>query len=341
VTAGIVLAGGAGSRLGRPKATVELHGTTLVARAVAMLEAVCADIVVVTRPEIALPPLGVRVVLDRAGPDCPLNALASGLEAVVADDVLVLACDLPAAGPVVGRLVASDLGGDAAVAIDPDGRLQPLCARYRRARTLELADELLGRGELRMLALLDRLDVAVVAATHAELRNVNTPADLALLLPSGCMSDALDPAVVHRDLAMTTFNRSWDLIDAADRDEEAEAELLALAFTSWWHWHQVGTPENEALADHHVAKALALVGDGVLSLRFAQRAMDAAGREHWTDWKLVACHEGLARAYAAVGDHSEKDRHLRAAAELLPGLDDEDTAVLQPQLAEIPGWPPG
>ena len=167
---GLVLAGGSGRRFGRPKATARLDGETLVERAVAALAARCGRVVVVGRPEVPLP---VPFVADRPGPDCPLNALATGLAAVTADEVLVLACDLPAAGPVLDRLHTAP-----AVAVDPDGRAQPLCARYPRLAALAAADDLLSRRELRLLALLDRLAPSHVPATAAELHNVTVPADL-------------------------------------------------------------------------------------------------------------------------------------------------------------------
>jgi len=167
---GLVLAGGAGTRFGRPKATVVFEGLTLVERAVGMLAPHCRTVLVVGRPEVPLP---VPSIDDRDGPDCPLNALATGLAAVDADEVLVLACDLPAAGPVLERLVASP-----SVAVAPDGRTQPLCARYPRAAALAAADTLLAAGEHRLLALLEVLGATRVSATAAELRNVNVPADL-------------------------------------------------------------------------------------------------------------------------------------------------------------------
>src|SRR5205823_2525511 len=52
---GIVLAGGSGRRLGRPKATVELAGTTLVERAVAILRRQCPRGVVVPRVDVDWP----------------------------------------------------------------------------------------------------------------------------------------------------------------------------------------------------------------------------------------------------------------------------------------------
>lgn len=167
---GVVLAGGGGVRFGRPKATVLLDGRTLVERAVAALAPRCGRVVVVGRPEVPLP---VASVDDRPGPACPLNALATGLAAVDADEVLVLACDLPGAAPVLDRLVLAP-----SVAVDPEGRSQPLCARYPRLDALAAADALLAVGQLRLLALLDELAPRAVPATAAELHNVTLPADL-------------------------------------------------------------------------------------------------------------------------------------------------------------------
>jgi molybdopterin-guanine dinucleotide biosynthesis protein A len=167
---GLVLAGGAGVRFGRPKATVVVDGATLVERAVAALTPHCRRVVVVGRSSVPLP---VPSIDDRPGPDCPLNALATGLAALDADEVLVLACDLPGAAPVLDRLSRAP-----SVAVDPEGRAQPLCARYARLPTLSAANRLLKSGTLPLLALLDVLAPTGVPATAAELHNITTPADL-------------------------------------------------------------------------------------------------------------------------------------------------------------------
>lgn len=173
---GMVLAGGPGRRIGRPKASLPLLGRTLVERAVDALGARCRRVVVVSRPEVALPPLMVEVVMDRPGPDAPLAAVASGLAALDAAEVLVLGCDLPLAGPVLDRLLAAPAGGAAAAA--DEGGPQPLCARYPREAALAACEALIGAGDLRARALLTALGARPVAATRDELINVNTAADL-------------------------------------------------------------------------------------------------------------------------------------------------------------------
>ena len=173
--AGLVLAGGSGSRLGRPKATVVVRGRTLTERAVDLLAARCNPVVVVSRPDVPLPSLGVPVVFDRKGVRGPMNALATGLAAVDTDDVLVLACDLPFTGPVLDRLAAAPPGTAVAAR---DDRVQPLCARYPRLATLEACRKLSAQGVRRMTSLLITLDATSIAADDGELFNLNTPADL-------------------------------------------------------------------------------------------------------------------------------------------------------------------
>jgi len=171
-----VLAGGAGRRLGRPKADVRLAGLTLVERAVEALAGRCSRIVVVSRPGVPLPALDAPVVHDRPGPDAPLAALATGLAALDAPDVLVLACDLPLAAPLLDRLLAAPPGVAAAAA--ERGRPQPLCARYPRERTLAACERLLASGALPVRGLLDAVGAVRIEAEDDELLNVNTALDL-------------------------------------------------------------------------------------------------------------------------------------------------------------------
>lgn len=174
---GAVLAGGPGRRLGRPKAGVALAGRTLVERAVDALRERCAEVIVVSRPGIALPALEARVVHDRPGPDAPLTAIATALAELRAPEVLVLACDLPLAAPALDALLRAPRG--TAVAAARDGRLQPLCARYPREAALAACERLLGAGALPARGLLDELGARGVEAPGEALLNVNAPADLA------------------------------------------------------------------------------------------------------------------------------------------------------------------
>jgi molybdopterin-guanine dinucleotide biosynthesis protein A len=174
---GIVLAGGAGTRMGVPKALVRLGGVTLVERAVATLQTRCDSVIVVSRPGVTLPELDVPVIPDDPGPASAIVALATGLAHHDAESCLLLACDLPFAAPLLDRLAARPPGP--ALGVDSDGVPQPLVARYPRKTTLDAANRLIAGGQLALQALVAVLEPAWERARGDELLNVNTPADLA------------------------------------------------------------------------------------------------------------------------------------------------------------------
>ena len=112
--AGVLLAAGSGSRLGQPKALVELGGSRLVDRGVGLLRAGGADpIVVVT----GAAPLILPGVITVPNPDWASgmgSSLATGLRAVPDGCVaaVVALVDQPLIGPgAVRRLIAAHAAG--------------------------------------------------------------------------------------------------------------------------------------------------------------------------------------------------------------------------------------
>ena len=113
----LILTGGKARRMsGRDKAAAQVGGQTLRQRVVAAVAG------------------AQRVIEVGAEQDGgPVAAIAAGLQHVTAPDVVVLAGDLPfLTGAAVGQLLAALTEG-AAVAVDDDGRDQPLCAAWRTA----------------------------------------------------------------------------------------------------------------------------------------------------------------------------------------------------------------
>ena len=106
----------------------------------------------------------------------------------------------------------------------------------------------------------------------------------------------------NRRFAVDLFNRSWDLLEMPDRSADDDAEMMAAAFGSAWHWQQVGTAENIALGDHQISKVASHLGQPALALHYARRALEAIEIGHFGDWQVAAAYEGMARACAAAGD---------------------------------------
>ena len=149
-----------------------------------------------------------------------------------------------------------------------------------------------------------------------------------------------DVARWHRRFAVEMFNRSWDLLEMPDRSADEDAEMLAAAFGSAWHWAQVGTAENIALGDHQISKVAASAGQPALALHYARRALEAIEIGRFGDWQVAAAYEGMARACAAAGDIGQRDYWVQRCTVALGAVPDAaDRSVVAQQLLNLPHPP--
>jgi hypothetical protein len=138
-----------------------------------------------------------------------------------------------------------------------------------------------------------------------------------------------------RELATQLFNRCWDLLGTT-RDADDDVELMTAAFSSRFHWLNAGAVEQWIVSDWMVARAAAAIGEGELALRFAKRAHSAAQENEIPDWLIASCAEGVARAYAAIGDVEEFNNWSALATRLIDVIaSPEDQALIASQLADI------
>lgn len=145
----------------------------------------------------------------------------------------------------------------------------------------------------------------------------------------------------HRQVAVETFNRCWELLEVPVRSPDRDRELLGLAFTSRHHWGVVGGPEEAMVGDWMIAHVASVLGYGALAERYASAALDACRANGWTDWRLASMLEGVARASAAIGDEQGRDRYAAEARQVLATIDDkDDRELIAAQLASIPGVGP-
>jgi len=137
--AAIVLAGGAGSRLGGvDKAEIDVGGRTLIGRAISATGWAQATVVVGPYRDV---PGDVLTTQEDPPGGGPVAAVAAGLGLLALDTAVdvavVLACDMPFVdSAAVHRLVrelAERPSVDAVMYVDSDGRRQYLAAAYRTA----------------------------------------------------------------------------------------------------------------------------------------------------------------------------------------------------------------
>jgi molybdenum cofactor guanylyltransferase len=196
-TAGIVLVGGRSTRMGRSKAGLEWHGSTLLRRVAGIVSrAVDGAVVVVRAPAQELPslPPGVRVVADAREGRGPVQGLAAGLAAVAghAELAYVSSTDVPLLHPAfVAAVLAAAEPEEVDVALPvAQGFRHPLAAAYRTALLTEI-EELIASERMSPAFLFERCRVrelderqllrdprlARVDPELLSLLNVNTPVE--------------------------------------------------------------------------------------------------------------------------------------------------------------------
>jgi molybdopterin-guanine dinucleotide biosynthesis protein A len=196
----VVLAGGASSRMGSPKALLRFGKEALIERVVRRLKPIAAEVVVVSGPHLDLPPLsGARVVVDDVPSQGPVAGILYGTRVAENEFLFVCGCDHPFLEPaLVGLLVRRADGADGAVPVVAGVR-QPLIAAYHRRIGL-IAETLLASGERRATALME----------HARLFEV-TETELATADPSGLsFLDVDTPEAYRRALDIGEASKTWE-----------------------------------------------------------------------------------------------------------------------------------
>jgi molybdenum cofactor guanylyltransferase len=180
-----VLAGGKSTRMGRDKAFIEYRGRTLLEHSLDLARLVAGNVRMVGSAEKFA---AYGVVVEDVFRDCgPLGGIHAALLASQTDLNLMLAVDMPFLSRGFLEYLIGKARDSEAVVIVPraDGRLQPLCAVYRRAFA-GFAENSLHTGRNKIGALLATVQTQVIEEdeliragfSQAEFRNLNTPQDL-------------------------------------------------------------------------------------------------------------------------------------------------------------------
>lgn len=181
-----MLCGGASRRLGVDKASECVGGLPLavVMGRVARAAGAGAVVGVGARPPAAdaLVADGMSVVADRWPGAGPSGGVVTALRASDADLLVVLGCDHPWLRPAtVATLVAAMVAEPTwpAVVAEADGRLHPTVGVWRVAACATPAAAYFADGGRSLLGLVEQVGARRAAVEGAEVRDVDTPDDLA------------------------------------------------------------------------------------------------------------------------------------------------------------------
>jgi molybdenum cofactor guanylyltransferase len=179
---GAVLAGGRSSRIGAPKATLELGGRPLISYPLAAMVAAGLETIVVAKPDSELPEMGNEVWPEPQEPSHPLLGIVTALQRAAGRPVLVCGCDMPF---VTAELISHLAHRDGPIVLPfAGGRYHPMLARYQPSLAPALASALEQQRPLQQVVaasgpeLIDERGLAPFGDPERLLFNVNTPADL-------------------------------------------------------------------------------------------------------------------------------------------------------------------
>lgn len=177
---GFVLAGGASKRMGRPKALLPYHGTTLVQFVAERVREASGSVALIGDPN-HFGHLGLPVVADAISGCGPAGGILTALQVTSTDWNLIVACDMPGISTEALRELlqrAQQARTNCVAASASGGEPEPLCAVYHR-RCAPAIVQAIRDNRLKMRDLVGEIGVTAVPLASGVLVNVNTPSEWA------------------------------------------------------------------------------------------------------------------------------------------------------------------
>lgn len=180
---GVILAGGASSRMGRNKALLRLNGIPLIQLVYRTMSGLFDDIVIVTNTPGEYTFIPCRTTADIYPGAGSIAGLHAGMSASTVERIFVAACDMPFLNPLLIRMLCGyDREAEAVVPLNDDGFFEPLHAVYA-VSAREKARQVIEQGDRSILILLDRLRTVLIPrqvlssipGAGESFRNLNTP----------------------------------------------------------------------------------------------------------------------------------------------------------------------
>ena len=228
---GLVLAGGASSRMHTDKAALLYDGRTQLQRAVELLSRHVSPVFISVRPSQATDPLrsALPMIVDTVPGEGPIAGICSAMLAHPNAAWLVIACDLPFLSDVaLARLIGARRPEALATAYRSahDGLPEPLCAIWEPGAAAALTVYRAGGGSCPRKFLI-RNDTALIdPAEFRALDNINTPDEYAEA--AGSIGGHVKPALMR--LSIQYFALMREQANCAQESIETLAATPAEVF---------------------------------------------------------------------------------------------------------------
>ena len=185
----LLLSGGKSSRMGMPKALLEIDGKTLLETVAKAGEDFEERILSVNDPSIPTPDGFLRCA--DVYPDCgPMAGIHAALAMTSCDALMTAPCDAPYYSKELAQYLLAQFEPelDALVLLDDDGRAQPLSGVYSKS-CLPVLEQHLKTERLKIMRMLEEMRLKKVELpqrlSNKVFENLNTPEDVAAFSRNG------------------------------------------------------------------------------------------------------------------------------------------------------------
>lgn len=144
---------------------------------------------------------------------------------------------------------------------------------------------------------------------------------------------------IHRKLASTLFNLTWELMEKEGRTADEDLEMVHTAHASRCHWSVVGGPQEWAIGEWQISRVYSLLNRQEPAIYHARCCLKLCLDNEVEPFCTAYSYEALARAYSLNGDvrteenlnmarqHAEEIKDETTQAKLLQDLDTIESSM--------------
>lgn len=180
---GIILAGGASSRMGNDKGLCNYKGKPLIFYAINVLNTICDDIIISSNNPESYSSFGYKIVADEIKKIGPLGGIYSCLKYSQTTDNLIISCDMPhLTSELMYSLLSFSAQYDIVVSQHVNSYYEPL-AGYYSSNVTPVIERFIKIKDYKLLNLFEKvkfksIPIEDLPGGASQFKNFNTPIDL-------------------------------------------------------------------------------------------------------------------------------------------------------------------
>jgi len=181
---GIILAGGASSRMGKDKGLCDFRGKSLVKYAIEALLPISDSIIISSNNIEGYKKFGYDVVVDQYKNIGPIGGLYSSLKKSTSPHNLIISCDTPFVNTLLLEYVLTNVDGyDIVVPEHGDSYIEPLAGYYSNS-IVGILEESINNQDYKLMNLFKKVNFksikvdSIAGFSNLLFKNLNAPSDL-------------------------------------------------------------------------------------------------------------------------------------------------------------------